>query len=103
MLGINLFPVKQSKNKASTLWIQAYYRLKKNKFAIGGFIFLVFMFIFSFIGPFFSPYVIDIVNVTIMNQPPSPAHWLGTDNFGRDILTRLMLAGKVSLTVGMPR
>lgn len=59
------------------------------------------MFLFCFIGPFFSPYVSEATNVIEMKQPPSPSHWLGTDQLGRDVLTRLMLAGRISLTVGI--
>lgn len=59
------------------------------------------MFLVSFIGPHFSPYILDRTNVADINQPPSSAHWLGTDNYGRDVLTRLMMAGQISLTIGL--
>lgn len=62
---------------------------------------LIFMFLISFIGPHFSPYILDRTNIADMNQPPSSAHWLGTDNYGRDVLTRLMMAGQISLTIGI--
>ncbi|PGQ93641.1 peptide ABC transporter permease, partial [Bacillus cereus] len=37
----------------------------------------------------------------LINKPPSFSHWLGTDQLGRDILTRLMQAGRISLTIGI--
>ncbi|MGQ6140878.1 ABC transporter permease, partial [Serratia sp. IR-2025] len=40
----------------------------------------------------------DVLNI---NQAPSGAHWLGTDFLGRDICTRLLLAGRISLTIGL--
>lgn len=87
--------------KSPSLWKQTYRRLKKNKLAMVSFFFLLFMFLLSFIGPHFSPYILDRTNIADMNQPPSSAHWLGTDNYGRDVLTRLMMAGQISLTIGI--
>lgn len=69
--------------------------------AIAGFSFLIFIFLFCFLGPFFSPYTDGKVNTVMINSPPSIEHWLGTDNLGRDVLTRLMQAGRISLTVGL--
>ncbi len=83
------------------MWKQTYRRLKKNKLAMVSLFFLIFMFLLSFIGPYFSPYILDRTDVSIMNQPPSSDHWLGTDNYGRDVLTRLMMAGQISLTIGL--
>lgn len=88
-------------NTKSSLWRQVIQRLLKNKVALVGLGFLIFIFLFSFIGPFFSPYTKLGVDATSINQPPNAAHWLGTDVLGRDVLTRLMLAGRISLTVGL--
>ncbi|MDU9691766.1 ABC transporter permease [Priestia aryabhattai] len=94
-------PQKDAVSKPISLWKQTYMRLRKNKLAISGLFFLLAMIAFSFIGPLFSPYVNSTVNVNLMNHPPSTEHWLGTDKYGRDVLTRLMLAGQISLTVGI--
>ncbi|RUT31257.1 ABC transporter permease [Arsenicitalea aurantiaca] len=59
---------------------------------------MVFVSIFApWIAPY-SPATIDMFN---MLAPPSPQHWLGTDENGRDILTRLIYGGRVSLSVGL--
>lgn len=92
---------KVKQYKASSLWRQVMQRLLKNNVALIGLGFLVFIFLFSFIGPFFSPYTNLGVDPTAINKPPNAAHWLGTDALGRDVLTRLMLAGRISLTVGL--
>ncbi|TPG68101.1 ABC transporter permease [Brevibacillus laterosporus] len=85
----------------SSLWRQSFKKLQKNKVAIVGLCFLVLIFLFCFIGPLLSPYSLGKINAAMINKPPSMSHWLGTDNLGRDILTRLMQAGRISLTVGL--
>jgi peptide/nickel transport system permease protein len=50
--------------------------------------------------PLLTPYAPDTVDVTIRLQPPSAAHWLGTDELGRDVLTRLLYGSRISLTTG---
>ncbi|MDF9511452.1 oligopeptide ABC transporter permease [Bacillus paranthracis] len=91
---------KRRKNESSP-WRQALKKIKKNKMALVGLYALIFMFLFCFIGPFFSPYASGKIQVTLINKPPSFSHWLGTDQLGRDILTRLMQAGRISLTIGL--
>ena len=87
--------------KSESLWNQAFKKLIKNKLAMVALVFLILMLIFSFIGPLFSPYVSGTVNATSISKAPSAKHWLGTDKLGRDILTRLMQAGRISLTIGI--
>ncbi|WP_413375143.1 oligopeptide ABC transporter permease [Alkalihalobacillus sp. 1P02AB] len=87
-------------SQKSSIWRQVFKRFIKKKMALFGLGFLVFIFLFSFLGPVLSPYS-NTVNPTNIHQPPSLEHWLGTDNLGRDVLTRLMLAGRISLTVGI--
>lgn len=52
------------------------------------------------VGPFFSP--VDYAEpVGPVLQPPGGGHWLGTDELGRDVLVRLLYAGRLSLAVGL--
>ncbi|OKP93657.1 oligopeptide ABC transporter permease [Paenibacillus sp. P46E] len=85
----------------SSLFRQSLRRLMKNKLAVAGFGVVVFMFVLCFIGPFFSPYTNNKINMALMNKAPNLKHLLGTDALGRDILTRVMQAGRISLTVGL--
>lgn len=85
----------------SSLWRQSIRKLLKNKLAVGGFAVVIFMFLLCFVGPLFSPYTDNKVNMTMMNKAPNIHHWLGTDKLGRDVLTRVMQAGRISLTVGI--
>lgn len=52
------------------------------------------------LAPVICPYGPDAVDVTIRLQPPSLAHWLGTDALGRDVLTRLLYGAQISLLTG---
>jgi len=92
---------KVKHQRKSSLWGQVFQRFLQRKMALVGLGFLIFIFLFSFVGPFFSPYAGEGVNTARINQPPNMSHWLGTDKLGRDVLTRLMIAGRISLTVGL--
>ncbi|MEJ8304740.1 oligopeptide ABC transporter permease [Saccharibacillus sacchari] len=85
----------------SSIWRQSLRLLLKNKLALTGLFIVIVMFLACFIGPMFSPYADNRTNMTIMNKAPNLKHWLGTDKLGRDVLTRVLLAGRISLTVGL--
>ena len=83
-------------------WRLAMKRLSRNKLAIAGLIFLGVMIVLCIVGPIVSPYS-DITATDIANakQPPSAQHWFGTDENGRDVFTRLLYGGRISMTVGL--
>ncbi|CAM3388340.1 oligopeptide ABC transporter permease [Saccharibacillus brassicae] len=87
--------------KPESPWKIAIRRFSKNKLALIGLFILVLMFLLCFVGPLFSPYELNQTNVRNKNQAPNASYWLGTDKLGRDILLRVMLAGRISLTVGL--
>lgn len=51
-------------------------------------------------APLLTPYARDAQNLRNRFEPPSAAHWMGTDDLGRDLFTRVLYAGRASLTVG---
>ena len=55
------------------------------------------------LGPVLSPYRFDQQDLDLIGRPtaPGPQHWLGTDELGRDLLTRLLVGGRISLAVGL--
>jgi peptide/nickel transport system permease protein len=53
------------------------------------------------LAPVLAPYAFDAIDIRRTLAPPGARHLLGTDDVGRDVLTRLMFAGRVSLTVGL--
>lgn len=83
------------------IWELAWRNFKKNKLAVLGMIIFLFMLMLVLVGPLLSPYGRDTMDLTIAKEAPSFKHWLGTDEFGRDYLTRLMYGGQVSLKVGL--
>jgi oligopeptide transport system permease protein len=87
--------------KGSSLWGDAWKRLKKNRVAVVSGVILVVMLLVCIIHPEVSAYRYDKTNLDLRATPPSAAHWLGTDNLGRDLLARLTFGGRVSFAVGI--
>lgn len=79
----------------------AWRKFRRHKLAlIGTFILLGIAFV-SYGAPLLSGYNPNAIDILSRNQAPTLAHWLGTDGTGRDVLTRLFYAGRVSLTVAV--
>jgi oligopeptide transport system permease protein len=86
--------------QGSSLWLDAWIKLRKNKLALFGFAILLFLIVVSLLTPWIAPYSYEEQNLMLGATTPSANHWLGTDIFGRDMLTRIMYGGRVSLMVG---
>ncbi|RLA48003.1 MAG: ABC transporter permease [Gammaproteobacteria bacterium] len=86
--------------QGSSLWKDAWHRLRKNKMAVGGLFVLMLMCIAALLTPWLAPYSYEEQNLILGAAPPSAQHWLGTDTLGRDLLTRLLYGGRISLAVG---
>ena len=86
--------------KGSSLWRDAWIKLCKNHLALAGLGLLIFLCVVSLLTPWIAPYGFEQQDLLLGATPPSMQHWLGTDVFGRDMLTRIMWGGRVSLTVG---
>ncbi|MFI5012832.1 MAG: ABC transporter permease [Hyphomicrobiales bacterium] len=67
--------------------------------AIGAAIILAWI-VIAVAAPLLTPYSPNAVDVSIRLRPPSGAHWLGTDELGRDVLTRLLYGSRISLVTG---
>jgi peptide/nickel transport system permease protein len=81
--------------------VSVWNRFRRHRLALIGTIVLAAMAILSVGAPVFvqhSPYTVDLSS---LNQAPNSTYWLGTDETGRDVLSRLLHAGRVSLTVGI--
>ena len=84
----------------SSLWLDAWITLRKNRLALFGFAVLIALCVVSLLTPLIAPYSYEEQDLMLGATPPSAEHWLGTDIFGRDMLTRIMYGGRVSLMVG---
>jgi oligopeptide transport system permease protein len=85
----------------SSLWHDAWLRLRKNRLAVAGLVFLVFVAITCLLGPLFSAYGYEEQRLDLGASAPGAQHWLGTDTLGRDLLVRTLTGGRVSLGVGL--
>ncbi|MBS0632698.1 MAG: ABC transporter permease subunit [Verrucomicrobia bacterium] len=94
-------PSTSAAARGSSLGRDAWHRLKRNRFSmVGGFLLLALVLICAF-GPMFSAYNFEDQNLANAFRPPSAAHWCGTDQFGRDLLVRMMIGGRISIMVGL--
>jgi oligopeptide transport system permease protein len=87
-------------DQGSSLWQDAWIKLSKNRLALFGLAVLVSLIVISLLTPLIAPYGYEEQNLDMGATAPSLQHWLGTDIFGRDMLTRIMYGGRVSLMVG---
>lgn len=92
--------ILESAEKGSSLWKDAWMRLKKNRMSMIGLGVIIFMTVLSLITPWIAPYAYQAQDLDLGASAPSAKHWLGTDIFGRDLLTRVMYGGRISLAVG---
>jgi peptide/nickel transport system permease protein len=75
-------------------------RLQRNRMAMIGLGLVLGLFLVSIFAPWLAPYDPNSINLKEVLMPPSPAHYLGTDTLGRDVLSRIIFGSRVSLKVG---
>ncbi|MDP6307206.1 MAG: ABC transporter permease [Verrucomicrobiota bacterium] len=88
--------------KGESLWVGAWHRLRKNKMALAGGVFILLLAGLSFMGPFFLEG--DYYTNTVLEDKltaPGAEYTLGTDHLGRDQLGRIIKGGQISLLVGL--
>jgi oligopeptide transport system permease protein len=83
------------------LWRDAWRRLTRNKLAMGGLVVICLLLLVAVFADVLSPYDPARLFPGQSYAPPSAAHWLGTDDVGRDVLSRLIHGARVSLAVGV--
>jgi peptide/nickel transport system permease protein len=54
-----------------------------------------------FAAPWIAPYKFDAINLSAIKRPPTLGHWMGTDDLGRDLLTRILFGGRISILIGL--
>ena len=75
-------------------------RFRRNKLAVAGGIIVAFLFFVAILAPLFSPYGPNDIDRKHILEPPGIQHPLGTDDLGRDVLSRMIWGSQISLSVG---
>ena len=57
--------------------------------------------VLSLLAPWIAPHPWDTISIRTRFQPPSTTYWFGTDDYGRDVLSRLLMGGRLSLAMGI--
>ncbi|MGO4860669.1 ABC transporter permease [Atopobiaceae bacterium LCP21S3_F11] len=98
----------KSGSASRTLWSDAWKRLKRNKLAMAGLVWIIFMVLVALTADLWvpqtlgSPTAIDSATMTANSRlPPSMEHPFGTDTLGRDVLCRVVYGARISLAVGL--
>ena len=84
-------------------WHIAWRHFRKNRLALAALAVIVLLYLVAVFAPLLAPYD-PIAQENVLqtsNQPPSAQHWLGTDRFGRDVLSRIMYGARISLSIGL--
>lgn len=94
------------KSKSGGLWYEAWLRFKRNKLAMVGLVMAVSVILVAVLAPLIAPY--DPIEQLIWKEgaqarlaPPSMHHLMGTDIYGRDILSRIIYGSRISLQIGI--
>ncbi|CCO09127.1 nickel transporter permease [Desulforamulus hydrothermalis] len=90
-------PAEQAYSPAADFWR----RLRKNKLAMVSLVFLLALSLMAVLAPFVAPYDPYLSDMPKALQGPSAQHWLGNDELGRDILSRIIYGARISLRVGL--
>jgi len=89
-------------------WLLVWRRLRRHKLAVAGLVVFAIIVILSILAPIIAPYPYEEIDLrrayaglATAGGEGRPVHWLGTDGLGRDILSRLLYAGRISLAVAL--
>lgn len=80
-------------------WRQVAYRVSRNVLGLTGFIIIIAFFLTALLAPFIAPYPYDKQDLANYEKPPSAQHWFGTDQLGRDMLSRVIYGARSSAFV----
>ena len=83
------------------LWWSAWRRFRRDRLALFGAVVLLVLFLSIFLGPYFYKTPADTIDFTRSSAPPSWQHPFGTNDLGQDQLARVLVGGRISLTVAI--
>lgn len=88
--------MKSSASYAGIVWR----RFRKNKLAVAGSLIILLLCCLALLAPLISPYDPAKIDVENILSPPNLLHWMGTDESGRDVMSRMIYGARVSILVG---
>jgi oligopeptide transport system permease protein len=83
-----------------TFWSDAWRRLRRDRAAMIGLWVTAFLIAAALVGPWLVPYTYSQQDFDHIFEPPTRAHWFGTDELGRDVLVRVLYGARISLSIG---
>jgi peptide/nickel transport system permease protein len=98
--ALSTIPVIETAEELESPSRRALRRLVKRKGAVLGFIVLAIFIVLALLAPLLAPYDPIATSWTLVRKPPSALHWFGTDDLGRDVLTRVIYGARASLLAG---
>lgn len=90
----------EKKLKSESLWTISFKRLRKSRTAVLGIIIIILFTLIAFLAPYIAPYDPLEQNFIKSFRAPSAEHYLGTDEFGRDVFSRILYGARISLQIG---
>lgn len=75
-------------------------RFRSQKIAVAAGLFLVALIVVAALADFIAPYGLEVPDYDALTMPPNWEHWAGTDDYGRDIFSRIIFGARISLAVG---
>lgn len=92
---------KVALNRHQSPWVVLLKRLSGNKMGMLGVFIISLLVLIAIFAPLLEPYSFKAQDISIMNEAPSKSHLLGTDEFGRDLLSRILRGARISFVVGV--
>lgn len=92
---------KRQKEEIRTPFSEFWRKFKRQRIALIAGYFIIFLLVLSIIGPYITPYSMEEPDYDNVLSGPSLEHWAGTDSFGRDIFSRILVGAYYSLWVGL--
>lgn len=98
---MKLAEVEEMNDIPQGAWAEIWYSLRRNHRAMLGLAFIILLVVMAVFADWIAPYGMKEQNLANALQFPNADHWLGTDDLGRDILSRIIYGTRISLTVGV--
>ncbi len=92
-------PTSRRQARLGQMWL-AWLRIRRNRLAMAGLVIVALLLLVAAFAPWIAPHDPFVQNLGNRLQPPgTPGHWLGTDDFGRDILSRIIHGARITLYI----